>query len=155
MDRGNYDGGLRHLKKSIYLYYDEADLTGVSRSLLALGELYRRRGDSAQAFSYLRRVRDLSSRLGLRRVEGACQRALGELSLDLEQPVEARKAFERALDIQRRVGDQGEIVRLLLSLGGLALADGGVQGAIALSEEAISIAEESHLDGLLSQGLHA
>ncbi|MGE0641397.1 MAG: CHAT domain-containing protein [Thermoanaerobaculia bacterium] len=127
------------------LVASDAPEVGHSAALAAnLAVLYRNVGDPRRALRLLDRAgREFESagdRAALANVH--LNRGL-VYALNLEQPEEARRELDRALELARETGDRAEELRTLQTLGDLELARGGTAAAREAFTAALGLARAS------------
>jgi adenylate cyclase len=140
---GDYDQASTWLHGALDAFEGLGDRQSVVRMLVYLGELSRAQGDLTAAYSWgtraLQQADTIEEDDQRRRVQALALTALGTLTGQQGNIAEARMYSERALAMQRALGNLPGEASLLINLGVLAYYGGDSAQAIELDEQALPI----------------
>jgi predicted ATPase/DNA-binding CsgD family transcriptional regulator len=146
-----------HLGEALTLYRRSGSSEGVAIALGALGMLAEYRGDYERAKELYDQGFDRFRQLGDPREFSAPLRSLAawqlvslywglaEVPWDDSDPAQALALGEKALRLNREMGDQAGVADSLYRLGKLAFSEGDGERALALCEESLTLAREVYL----------
>jgi CHAT domain-containing protein len=110
-------------------------------ALAGLAELHYQQGEIQQASNCLTQARQLSGRLENNDAEPRLLNLAGRIAQEKGMAREARAAFEEALSIYQKSGNEDGQVKVLCSISSLDLFSDQKQQALARAEQALDIAE--------------
>jgi adenylate cyclase len=143
---GDYNGASTWLHEALEGFEALGDRASVVRMLIYLGELSRGQGDLAAAHPWYVRALQQADTIeeddARRSVQALALSSLGMLTGQQGDIAEARMYSERALVMQRALGNLPGEASLLINLGVLAYYGGDIAQAIELDEQALPILRE-------------
>ncbi|WP_211245827.1 ATP-binding protein [Actinomadura oligospora] len=117
------------------------DALGEASNLICLGDAAWCGGRHEEAVEYYHRTLDIARDLGDTWLEGFTLRGLGLIHEERDEREGANTLFRSALDVFREAGWRRGEGMALLSLSRSALAQGGIEHAVTLGEQATGIFE--------------
>lgn len=135
------DLALAYYGRAIKLAKEISDNTGRSLSLVGLADLHYRDGDTNQSLACIAQARRFASaKLGVGD-EAHIAHLAGEIYTDRGSLDRARQAFDEALAIYERAGDEDGQINVISSKAHLQLVLGHVQLALQQADQAVDWAE--------------
>jgi serine/threonine protein kinase/Flp pilus assembly protein TadD len=145
---GNPDKAIENYTKAITLNNGQ-----YATAYLRAGIVYARKQDTRKAFENFDLAEKLyvagSSDEGVNEV----RRRRGILFRDTGNYKEARAQFEKSLDASRALGTEAQQIGALIELSYLASIQGQVTEAEQFANQAVTFAQQNHLENLTSSGL--
>jgi tetratricopeptide (TPR) repeat protein len=129
---------LELFERALNLASSHGDALAEAKSWKNVGSALRRLGDFRRALQALLTSLDIYRRSGVDAV-GPVLNNIADVYRDLQEPAQARKYYDEALEAYRRQGDAVEEAHALESLSVLALDGGDAQHAEALLQQAMGI----------------
>lgn len=129
---------LELFERALNVASSHGDALAEAKSWKNVGSALRRLGDFRRALQALLTSLDIYRRSGVDAV-GPVLNNIADVYRDLQEPAQARKYYDEALDAYRRQGDAVEEAHALESLSVLALDGGEAQRAEALLQQAMGI----------------
>lgn len=139
--RKDYVEAERLLQDALAIWRDLGLDANVAITLNSLGAFEHERKEYDAAEQYLREALELARKIDNKEDQAAVAGNLGELTLDSEQWVEARKWFEQAIPLSKEVGRQDMLADNQYRLARVHEAEGRVDLALPLAQEALKIYE--------------
>lgn len=138
--RGLYGLANGYLKQAQQAALSLGDTTGLTLTLLNLGEIAERRGDYDSAQNLWLEALRLAHESGDRALTCTVLQELGTAALDRGELARAEELYEEALALAREIGDRGRCSPLLQGLGVVAAKLGDFQRAEEMFAEALACA---------------
>ncbi|WP_435195940.1 tetratricopeptide repeat protein [Natronomonas sp. EA1] len=141
----DYDAAERYLTEAERVGEPLGPCDVRSETLYYLGRLHRKRGDYAEAETYLEETLAVDEACPALPPadEAATLNALGTVAIDRGEPDRAESYYRQALERQREAGNSRGVATTLVNLGDLAMETGDVEAAESCFEEALSVAREA------------
>ncbi len=146
--RKDYDGAERLFKEALAIFSDLGDDYGVVNAFGDLGELAHERKAYSTAERFYNDALELAQRRDFKEPKTYLYRNLGKLALDYQEWAEALKWFEQALHLAREIGLVEGIADVQHGLARVWEAEGRVDLALPLAQEALKIYERLQYKGL-------
>ena len=108
--RANYNRASEYLSRSLHIGREEDDLDIQTHSNIALGNVHRLQRDYEAARKHLHTAYNQAQELGFPREEALALEFLGDVYRDEQRPGEARRFYQRAMAIGKRIAPKGDIV---------------------------------------------
>ena len=140
--RGEYDRALDLMLKVLGLYESVGDEKGQGIVLNALGNVYRKLGDSAKARERFSRALALAERTGHTPLTIGCLVNLAEIDVSEKRWDAALERNRKALELARAVGSRDSISVCLNNIGDVLRERGEAAAALGYYRESMAIFEE-------------
>jgi predicted ATPase/transcriptional regulator with XRE-family HTH domain len=138
---GQYAQATHDAEEAVALNQRIGYRVGVIDALCTLGWVHGQRGDAASALASYREAAALIDASGARTYANMADLGMGEALADLGRMEEAREWLQRALTLQRELGQRHAAPMTLSALARVALAQGRLAEASALADEVLSVIE--------------
>lgn len=147
---------LELFERAANLYQQLGDVRGESQAQFGIGIVHQViRGDTEAALPSLERSYELAQQAGDKLAISYAVRHLAFADMAAGRLDLARARFEESVRLRREVGFMPGVAAGLLALAELAAENGGREEALALLDEATTIAENSGARGILRWIDHA
>ena len=130
---------------------DDVDLQAGMMSLM--GQIHVSIRERGKARQYYMQALDLYRQLGHVEEEVATLSSLGVLAMDMDQPSESIRLYERALQLAAEHDQRAAAVRIYGRLARLSQRQGDDEAALEALAQAVNLAETVNQPALLSQAL--
>jgi DNA-binding SARP family transcriptional activator/ATP/maltotriose-dependent transcriptional regulator MalT len=138
---GNYEAAVSHYQQALEIAQQQDWRPTISRLLLGLGKVARRRGDYAQAGTYAQQSLDLCREIGHIAGEAASLGILGDVAYNRGDFEQAISCYDQALSTFRQIGDQHSIADYCLSLAFVKIDQREIDEAEDYLQEALTIGQ--------------
>jgi adenylate cyclase len=139
---GNWDEAKDLYHQALEISSREHKTHEVALSQMAIGELYRKRGEYEDASTWLLKALHgfeiLDDKVGV----GKVLHSAGTLAAQQGNKHTAQSLYEKSMDISRELGDKYQIANLLNNLGIIARRRGDYQEASRLQKQGLEIRQE-------------
>ena len=146
---GEPDMALRHLKRAIQTFREREEYLRLCWTLESIGRAYLLIGCQDEALRCVLEAVDLADRLKARIDMVRMRLSAGEMYRALGNFIAAQMVFEEVLALARETGMRGEECSALLSIAELHLLKSSPEPALALLEEAETIAVQTGIKPFL------
>jgi DNA-binding SARP family transcriptional activator len=136
---GDYDAAVGHYEQALKISQQQRWHPSISRLLLGLGKVARRRGNYAQARAHAQQSLDLCREIGHIAGEAASLGILGDVAYNRGDLHQAISHYEQALSTFRQIGDQHGIADYCLSLAFVKIDQEEIDEAEDHLQEALAI----------------
>jgi len=140
--QGDYEGSIALCSKSLALFRDLGDLSGMGRVLYGLGMVAESQGDYERAKTLLTESLSLGRQVQDKWRMSVSLNSLGEVARSQGDYAAARMTYEESLALLRELADKRGIAITLGNLGHVALQQGNYEGAAGLFKEALGLAQQ-------------
>lgn len=140
---GEFERGAALLEKSLTLYRDSDDKSGIAWQLVWLGWVYVAQRDLSRAKAFARQALAMQHALGDNLGSAVALVPLGEAAYLEGNFVYAKVVFEESLALVRDIGNLYIVGRRLTRLGQIAYAQADLQKAAALTKEGLVTCADS------------
>jgi len=144
---GIYDEVQPYFEQTLSIHREAGDRRGQGVTLNSLSMLFFLRGDNAAAEEYARQALTMLQQLGDRYYQASALTSLGRALEGLRRLAEAADAYRQALDIRRELDEPNLAMEPLAGLARAALARGGLDQALAYTEQIMSHLAGGNLNG--------
>jgi predicted ATPase/transcriptional regulator with XRE-family HTH domain len=135
---GDYPAAIHHCEQALQQQRQMGYGGGIIEVLCTLGWVQHKRGSAALALAAYRQAAALIETGRDQLYKGATLQGIGQALATLGAWDEAKIAYEEALAIQRKLGQQPAVVETSCALARLALAQAQVAEAVALVDEILA-----------------
>jgi predicted ATPase/transcriptional regulator with XRE-family HTH domain/Flp pilus assembly protein TadD len=143
---GQYAQATRYAEEAVALNRRIGYRVGIIEALCTLGWVRGQRGDAESALTSYREAAALIDASGARTYANAADLGIGEALADLGRMDEAREWLQRALTIQRELGQRHAMPVTLSALARIALAQGRQVEASTLVDEVLTVIGASNYE---------
>jgi CHAT domain-containing protein len=139
-----------YLREFAELYYEKAlkqariasDSSMQAAAWTGLANLHHQRGEKNEALACIAHARQLDGQLADEGAQAVLLHLAGQIDQEQGLLEQARKDFEGALSLYRRIGDEEGEVRVLCSISSLDLFSDQKEAALVRAEHAVELAEK-------------
>ncbi len=140
--QGDYESALRLALQSRSGFSQTGDLPGVAKANIGFGQVRIAEGMLAEGRQIVAAALRELQRSGDSHSEAEALWILGKADAANHDVENARKNFDRALELVRAIGDRDDEFRILLDVAALESKSGNPQAGLCTSDEALRIARE-------------
>jgi adenylate cyclase len=144
--QGEFDVAVERLELARAEFEASSNLASAGEALAEIGEVYRLKGDYAQAGQCYQRslmkINAVEDELVRNRARAGVLKSLGTLANQQGDSAQARKMYEESLSIRRSLGEKMGVAVLLNNLGMVAMFEEDYASAQPLFSESLSILRE-------------
>lgn len=115
--KSDYSKSLSYLYRALNIYETLTDSVGIAQSLNSIGVAFASNGDFEKGIHYTSQALDVSTKLNLKTQMVKALSNLGEMNLILKRVTKANEYYNKAIVINKSVGDQGITMNLYTGLG--------------------------------------
>jgi len=131
---------LEEVRKTFQL---EGDQDGIGRTILNLGNVHRRKGDTQTAKKLFEEALGIFKQIGDKNGESAALNCMANTDRILGYLAVARTLYESALDASRAIDDRIGVVRALIGIANVLLQEGDLEGAKKRFIESLEISKKT------------
>jgi len=139
--RGKMDDALAHFERSLKVFEDGGDRSGMASALYNIGNFYMRRGEPEKGLDYMQRTLRISEETGNVRSMTRCYHGIGRYHEQRGEYDEALRYYTKSLETFRANADDRGVIGALISIGVVHKSRGDYERAIATLGEALTLAE--------------
>ncbi len=110
-------------------FQSEGDQDGIGRTILNLGNVHRRKGDTQAAKKLFEEALGIFKQIGDKNGESAALNCMANTDRILGYLAVARTLYESALEASRAIDDRIGVVRALIGIANVLLQEGDLEGA--------------------------
>ncbi len=145
-DRGSYyNEALEYFKKSLELREDVGDKNGITSSLYAIGEAYKKQEDYTNALQYFQKCLELSKKIGNRYNIANAYEGIGDIHIKGKKYEEAFGYYEKSLKIFEEFGESFQRAALHIRYGDYYKKIRQYESALWHLDTAFNIAKEKRI----------
>ncbi len=147
-NKGNVDKALEN-----YLHAIAANNGQYATAYLRAGIVYNRKQDTAKATEFFDNAEKLYNAATNNEGVNEVRRQRGILLREKGNYKEARAQFQQSLDAARALGNEAQQISALIELSTLASVQGDIAESSEKAQQAVSFAQEKHLENFVAGGL--
>ncbi len=126
-----------------HTFQAEGDQDGLGRTILNLGNVHRRKGDTQAAKKLFEEALGIFKKIGDKKGESAALNCMANTDRILGYLAVARTLYESALEASRASGDKIGVVRALIGIANVLLQEGDLEGAKRRFTESLEISKRT------------
>jgi predicted ATPase/class 3 adenylate cyclase len=149
--KGDYDTAMEHFQRDLDLVEEIGDKQGTAIALGLIGDLLCVQGDFHKAIEYLQKNLMLCESLGYQKGIAKARNTLGDVFYFLKQYPRSLEAYDKAIEVTRRINNKLVLGFSLVEKGAVLIALNELNALQQVQTEALTIAKELGNPDLLFQ----